>query len=536
MTQAATDTRTDAPIVKTLDQTAVFLPFRFIQKGQDDPTVRIVYGCVSDTGVDVDMQRCDGAWLRKALGEWFTWGNVREMHRPNAVGKALQLMEQGPDQWFVEARIVDEQAVRKVDEGIYQGFSIGILHPKVAVDPTAPAGRIIGGTIVEVSLVDRPANPAAKIARVDKWTLADLVKNTFADGSPIVEGETPLALARAAAEAEGLQVVRDHLGKVAGAEGADIAKSLNLAELDDAHCFLLAREIVRACMTRELAEAGEEPNSWHIEQMGKVIDLLTGLARDEAYEASGGAFDAIVAQVRAELAGAEPTPAAVLMAATSHLSKIGARHSAADRALIEKCHDMVASLVTKGALCKGFLGGLGIVLPPDDDGSDSGREGDGANMSLTDEELDKIADLLIAKQAAAASQKAAASGAEGAGERAGSGGEGDAAPSAPPTVTPDVLKAVMGEVIDEKLKPVVAKVDELYNAPATGGAQQLAPKAAPKAAGPPTAEERQAASLRAELAELEPRLHHDNPVVRSSAQRQRGEILTKLAALGEPPA
>jgi hypothetical protein len=44
-----------------------------------------------------------------------------------------------------------------------KGFSIGIRGPRVVRDTKAANGRIVDGQIVEVSLVDRPANPNAKL-------------------------------------------------------------------------------------------------------------------------------------------------------------------------------------------------------------------------------------------------------------------------------------------------------------------------------------------------------------------------------------
>jgi hypothetical protein len=52
----------------------------------------------------------------------------------------------------------------KVEESVYNGFSIGIKGAYVDMnDPRAPKGVIKGGTIVEVSVVDRPANPSCSL-------------------------------------------------------------------------------------------------------------------------------------------------------------------------------------------------------------------------------------------------------------------------------------------------------------------------------------------------------------------------------------
>jgi hypothetical protein len=73
------------------------------------------------------------------------------------------------------AKIVDKDAWAKVEEGVYNGLSVGIKKPIIVSDPKAVRGRIIGGTLVEVSIVDRPANDAAKLVLVKsgapgEWT------------------------------------------------------------------------------------------------------------------------------------------------------------------------------------------------------------------------------------------------------------------------------------------------------------------------------------------------------------------------------
>jgi len=58
---------------------------------------------------------------------------------------------------------VDPVSVKKVENGVLKGFSIGIKNPRVTRDKSAANGRIVAGQIVEVSLVDRPANPNCQL-------------------------------------------------------------------------------------------------------------------------------------------------------------------------------------------------------------------------------------------------------------------------------------------------------------------------------------------------------------------------------------
>jgi hypothetical protein len=97
------------------------------------------------------------------MPEWFkSGGNIREQHSSIAAGVAKEY-EAKADGHYITTLVVDPVSVKKVETGVLKGFSIGIKSPRVVRDQKAANGRIIDGTIVEVSLVDRPANPNAKL-------------------------------------------------------------------------------------------------------------------------------------------------------------------------------------------------------------------------------------------------------------------------------------------------------------------------------------------------------------------------------------
>lgn len=129
---------------------------------QEDGTLK-VYGKATDDGLDIDSQICDESWLKKAMPDWFTTGgNIREQHSNIAAGVATDY-ESKADGHYITALVVDPVSVKKVETGVLKGFSIGIRGPRVVRDEKAANGRIVDGQIVEVSLVDRPANPNAKL-------------------------------------------------------------------------------------------------------------------------------------------------------------------------------------------------------------------------------------------------------------------------------------------------------------------------------------------------------------------------------------
>jgi hypothetical protein len=122
-----------------------------------------VYGKATDDSLDIDQQICDGDWLKRAMPAWFkSGGNIREQHSQIAAGVAKEY-EAKADGHYIGVLVVDPVSVKKVDAGVLKGFSVGIKNPRVVRDSKAANGRIIDGQIVEISLVDRPANPNCQL-------------------------------------------------------------------------------------------------------------------------------------------------------------------------------------------------------------------------------------------------------------------------------------------------------------------------------------------------------------------------------------
>ena len=132
------------------------------QEKQEDGSL-LVYGKATDDSLDIDQQICDDVWLSNAMPEWFkTGGNIREQHSSIAAGVAKEY-ETKADGHYIRVLVVDPVSVKKVESGVLKGFAIGIKTARVESDQKAANGRIIDGQIVEISLVDRPANPHAKL-------------------------------------------------------------------------------------------------------------------------------------------------------------------------------------------------------------------------------------------------------------------------------------------------------------------------------------------------------------------------------------
>lgn len=119
---------------------------------QADGTL-VVSGVASSESLDSDGEITSSDAIRKALPDWMKWGNIREMHKASAVGRAIGAEVDTEGNTRVTALIVDSEAIKKVENKVYRGFSIGgtalSKHKNV----------ITRLQLSEISLVDRPANP-----------------------------------------------------------------------------------------------------------------------------------------------------------------------------------------------------------------------------------------------------------------------------------------------------------------------------------------------------------------------------------------
>ncbi len=124
----------------------------------------IVYGKASDGGLDSDQQIVDPQWMASAAQAWKASGaNLRVQHNaqrdPAGIGLEVETDAQGAT--WVKGLVVEPVAKRLVAKGALRAYSVGIARPTIQRDVSAPNGRITNGELVEISLVDRPANKRA---------------------------------------------------------------------------------------------------------------------------------------------------------------------------------------------------------------------------------------------------------------------------------------------------------------------------------------------------------------------------------------
>lgn len=281
-----------------MNTTTVYAPI--VKSYRDDNGDLVVEGVATSPDLDLDQQICDAAWLKTAMPEWFTFGNIREQHSSIAAGVGTEL-EQIGDAWKVTSLVVDKGSAEKVEKKVLKGYSIGISNPKVIKDVAAPGGRIVGGQIVELSLVDRPCNPTAMLSlakaakpgmqvkaasfdrehmlvKVEEYT--DIPENVGKPGTPEKPAEeTPV-------DAKALVAARK-------AANPDLGKGTPAEDIAGAQAAIKA--IAELVMSEaEGLAAGEMGESWDIQELLCAIDSLKWYICGERDEAENEPADDLI--------------------------------------------------------------------------------------------------------------------------------------------------------------------------------------------------------------------------------------------------
>jgi HK97 family phage prohead protease len=150
-----------------------------------DETKRSVEGYASTEAIDSDGEVILRSGLREALDDYMAWANIREMHGASAVGVAKEATVDDRGLYIV-VKVVDDGAWKKVQEGVYRGFSIG---GKIKERDAANRKIIKRLSLHEISLVDRPTNPEAKFDIVKLADFSDAAKFA-AKSKPTVSRES----------------------------------------------------------------------------------------------------------------------------------------------------------------------------------------------------------------------------------------------------------------------------------------------------------------------------------------------------------
>lgn len=196
----------------------------------------VVYGKATDGSVDSDLQIVKPSFAYEAIKRWKDTGaNVRVQHNPqrDPAGVGIGVEFDGDATW-VKALVVEPVAQKLVSKGVLTAYSVGIARPTIERDAAGKArgGIITGGEIVEISLVDRPANKSCGIQLVKSaGGVPEYVGTVFGDGAVLekaLKGEDGDLDARVSAH---LEDARDALAEAGRDQDEDDAISSKAADL-----------------------------------------------------------------------------------------------------------------------------------------------------------------------------------------------------------------------------------------------------------------------------------------------------------------
>jgi hypothetical protein len=270
----------------------------FLALSKIDLDQRLIQGVATAEAPDRVGEICDYASTKPYFEAWSaealkasggkSLGAVRAMHGRVAAGKLTDIAFDDEDKRIlVSARIVDDDEWRKVQEGVYTGFSQGGRYVKRWPDPDTGLTRYTAEP-TEISLVDLPCLPGATFEVVKDGTVekrafapraeeaevapaveAPAIEHTdSAEPPPAVEAASPSAalakaasaLALAADKLERAVAENTALRKSVGALAPEVAAlAARIASLEAQP--LPARAALRATAKRDDAALIEEGGS-----------------------------------------------------------------------------------------------------------------------------------------------------------------------------------------------------------------------------------------------------------------------------------
>ncbi|SRR5579875_1431762 len=265
----------------------------FVPLAKFDEEQRLAIGYASTPALDSQGEIVRREAVEAALPDYMRFANIREMHRPSAVGVA-QEADVDAKGLRIAAKVVDDDAWEKVKQGVYKGFSIG-----GRVTSRDPDDRrvITGIELTEISLVDRPANPEAVIDvfKADalakegrRHSKADLERVQRVHDTAVELGaHCAGAAANPAADQDGDSDGGAIDGEGKAARGLDLAKHASLAERLDA----LAREV--AAQRKLLDRLAAEPTTPKYQAVARPVDKAEDGVAKRADSEPKTALDAI---------------------------------------------------------------------------------------------------------------------------------------------------------------------------------------------------------------------------------------------------
>ena len=308
-----------------------------------DKTRRIVSGFASLDNIDKQDDIVTSEASMDAFAKFR--GNIREMHQPSAVGKMVSFKE---DKYFdtdtkkfykgvfVSAYISKgaNDAWEKVLDGTYTGFSIGGRMNKWddAYDEKADKTiRVIKEyDLIELSLVDSPANEFANIVSIEKVDGVNIVKGDETVLENVFYDKESGIVVASENESELSPITGDQMVNIGFVEKSDNEKTQMIKFLVDSAKGISTIKITKEAnpMTEETTQVVEDVEVAPEAQPAEVIKILAAVEEAPV----------------AEAADAEKS---IDGSAESSIEKSEEREVVAEEILVTKSDDSIAEAVVE---------------------------------------------------------------------------------------------------------------------------------------------------------------------------------------------
>ncbi len=322
------------------DNVRLSLPFAKVDKER-----RIVSGFASLDNLDKQNDIVTSEASMKAFAKFR--GNIREMHQPSAVGKMVNFKEDkyfDPESKkfysgvFVSAYISKgaQNAWEKVLDGTYTGFSIGGRMNKWddGYDEKSDSTiRVIKDyDLVELSLVDSPANQFANIVSVEKVDGVDVIKgDDTVFENVFYEKESGLVIA-SENESEVSPVTGNEMQNIGFVEKTDNEKTTMIKFLVDS-----AKGINTSKINKEVS-----PMTENTEAVAEVIETEAPVEVEKSEVAPE--VDAVVETPAEEVAKTDEVPATEEVAKSDETPATEAEEATTE---VSKSDDVIAESITE---------------------------------------------------------------------------------------------------------------------------------------------------------------------------------------------
>jgi|GEM_PF-6022544 len=152
------------------------------QKETKDGGYKVI-GWASKDNLDTMEEIVPVDTISKAVNSYARFSNIRQMHNPflGGAGVAKVLIVEDSGLWL-EAELFDDDVIKKVQAGVYKGFSIGYLTRDYTYNDQGHK-VLTDIELVEISVVDRPMNVKALLSHGTEFKVEQFK----------VEGDQPMS-------------------------------------------------------------------------------------------------------------------------------------------------------------------------------------------------------------------------------------------------------------------------------------------------------------------------------------------------------